>query len=182
MYGWWLRIRNRFSDGRDDDSISSSLARPCSACVILLDQAIKKRDQLLACAGQNECGGVRVPVELEAGGKRRDPHLADRGVGRNDKLAACLFKDDIQDAVLLFHFKAGLVVFFLYDQMLLEGINGGLGRAAKFLLVHHGPSVQGNMRVLMNMVRLSLGIAGFAGGFMKFSLALCKPFTSIRRY
>jgi len=74
---------------------------------VFFDEAVDERDEFFAGAGKDEGPGCGIPVEFETGGEGRDPDLANRGIGSDDELGGWFFKDDVEDAVLLFDFEAG---------------------------------------------------------------------------
>lgn len=112
-----------------------------SALLVFFDKAIDQGDQLFAGAGQNEGGSGGVPVELEAGGERRDPDLAHWRVRRDDELGWRFFENDIEDAALFFDLEAGFVFFFASDEVFLECVESVFGGAAKFKFVLHTTSL-----------------------------------------
>jgi hypothetical protein len=117
------------------------VAESDSAFLAFLDEAIYERDELFSAARKNEGRRRGIPVKLEAGGKRRDPELAHGSVGSDHELSRRGLKQDIQDAVLLLDFKAGVFFLFTLNEMPLQGVEGGLGQAAELLFIDHGPSV-----------------------------------------
>ena len=52
-----------------------------------------------------------VPVELEAGGERRDPDLANRRVGRDDEPGSRFFEENVEDSALFLDLEVRLLVF-----------------------------------------------------------------------
>jgi len=101
------------------------------ACEVLCDQAVDKWGESLACARQNEGCGRGVPVKFEAGGERGDPDLAYGRIGRDDELARRLFEEDIEHAILLLDFEAGIVLFFALDEVLQEGLMSDIDQTAE---------------------------------------------------
>jgi hypothetical protein len=112
-----------------------------SAFLAFLNEAIYKGNELFSAARENEGRSRGIPIELEASGQCRDPELADGSIGSDHELARGGLKQDIQDAVLLLDFKAGVFFLFPLNEMPLEGVEGGLGQAAELLFIDHGPSV-----------------------------------------
>src|SRR6202007_1525965 len=55
--------------------------------LVFVDETVDERNQLFTGAGQDEVSGGGVPIELETGGERRNPNLANRCIRRNYKLA-----------------------------------------------------------------------------------------------
>ena len=108
---------------------------------VVFDESVDERSELLVGAGEHEGFGLLVPIEFEAGGESGDPYLADGGVGGDDELALGLIEEDVQDAVLLFDFKAGVICFFAGEEMLLEGFKSGFGEGAEFEFIELGASV-----------------------------------------
>ena len=109
---------------------------------LLAEEALGEGEEVFAGLGQGESVGGFVPLELEGGGERGDPDLADGGVGGEDELGGAVFEEDVEDAVLLFGFEAA--VFFGADEGLLEGVEGAVGLLAEGDFVDHaGTSVPG---------------------------------------
>ena len=100
---------------------------------MLLDDPVHHCRQRFAGFGEHKILSRLRPVQLEAGGKRRNPYLAWRRVGGNHKLARRLIKQNIEHAILFFHFKAAL--FLRLDEALLEGLHRGIAVAAECSLV-----------------------------------------------
>src|SRR5262249_46992230 len=84
---------------------------------ILINQSGHQLTKTLAALSQEKFLILFRPVELEAGGKRRNPDLSDRGVGR-DYEARTIVKSDVQGSGLIFHLDAG--GFFRDEQGLLQ--------------------------------------------------------------
>lgn len=103
------------------------------------NEAIDEGDECLARAGQDEFFHPRIPVEFEARGQRGDPDLAQRRIGCDDEWGAGIIEEDVQDAVLLFHFECGVVVFLTHDEMTLQTIEGRFGGDPELVLKLHGP-------------------------------------------
>jgi hypothetical protein len=107
------------------------------ALFVFFDEAVDEGDQLFAGAGKDEGTGGGVPVQLETGGQSGDPDLADGRVGGDDELGGRFFKDNVENAALLFYFEAGFVFFFAGDEVLLECVECAFGGAAEFEFVLH---------------------------------------------
>src|ERR1700678_2651016 len=100
---------------------------------MFLDDPLHHRGQCLPSFWEHKVPGCVRPVELEAGGKRRNPYLARWSVGGDDKFARRLIKQNIEHAILFFYFKAAL--FLGLDEALLEGIHRGIAVAAECSLI-----------------------------------------------
>jgi len=74
---------------------------------VLLNETFDQRTEGFAGLGQDEA--LRCQVKLETRAARRDPDLLDRGVGRDHEFAGRFFEDDVERALLFFHFKFAIV-------------------------------------------------------------------------
>jgi hypothetical protein len=102
---------------------------------LLAEEALGEGAEVFAGFGQGEGLGRLIPLELEGGGERGDPDLADWGVGGEDELGGAVLKEDVENAVFLLGLKAA--VFFGVDEGLLEGVEGFVGLAAESGFVDH---------------------------------------------
>lgn len=134
---------------------------------VLADEPVDERDEGLAGARKNELLHLLVPIELEARGQRGDPDLPDRRVGRDDKLAARILEDNVEHAGLLLDLEAGLGLFFALDQVPLQLVECGLGRAPELQFILHGPSVASGWALFINLVRVLAALAGISGLFCR---------------
>ena len=100
---------------------------------MFFDNPLNDCRQCLPSLGQHKIFRSLRPVQLEAGGKGGDPNLARRGVGRNHKFAWRLVEQDIEHAILFFHFKPTL--FLGLDETLLKGLHRSIAVAAECSLV-----------------------------------------------
>jgi hypothetical protein len=121
--------------------IAKLLSGGRSQLFVFFDEAVDQGDEFFAGAGKDEGPGCGIPVEFETGGEGRDPDLANRGIGSDDELGGWFFKDDVEDAVLLFDFEAGFVFFFTGDEVLLECFECAFGGASEFEFVLHETSL-----------------------------------------
>ncbi len=102
---------------------------------LLAEEALGERAEVFAGLGQREGVGRVVPLQLEGGGERGDPDLADGGVGGEDELGRAVFEEDVEDAVLLLGLETA--VFLGADEGLLEGVEGFVGLVAEGGFVDH---------------------------------------------
>jgi hypothetical protein len=98
-----------------------------------MNHPIDHRGQRFAGFGEHEIVRRLRPVQLKTGGERGNPHLARWGIGGYHKFAGWLFKQNIQHAILFFHFKTA--VLFGRNQILLKCFHSGIAVAAKCSLV-----------------------------------------------
>jgi len=100
---------------------------------VLLNEALDQRAEGLAGLGQDEA--LCRQIELETCASGRDPDLLDGGIGGDDKFACRFFEDDVQRALLLFHFEFAFV--FGGVEILLQLFDGRIGCFAKLNFVDH---------------------------------------------
>ena len=84
--------------------------------MMFADETVNEGDEGLAGARQDKGSGGGVPVELEAGGERRDPDLANRRVGRDDELCSRFLEENVQDSALFLNLEVRLLVFLAQNQ------------------------------------------------------------------
>ncbi len=100
---------------------------------MFLDDPVYNRCQRFTSLGKHKALCLLRPVQLEAGGKRGDPHLARRRIGRDHKFARRIVEQDIEHAILFFDFKTAL--FLGVDEAFLEGVHRGIAVAAECSLI-----------------------------------------------
>src|SRR5271157_4022420 len=114
-----------------------------ATCLVQFDRVLPEllvnqtRDQLLERLprlGQNEVVLLVRPVELEAGGQRRDPDLAHGSVGRDDELRGRLVEADVNRARTIFHLEVSPT--FGGIEAALEVLECRVRAATKILIVH----------------------------------------------
>jgi len=100
---------------------------------MFLDHPVHDRCQRLTGLGKDKALCLLRPVQLEAGRKRGNPHLARRRIGRDYKFAWRLVEQNIEYAILFFDFKTAL--FLGVDEAFLEGIHCGIAVAVECSLI-----------------------------------------------
>lgn len=108
------------------------------ACELLLDEALDEGLERRSVFGQEKVVGFAGPVQFEAGGEGGDPNLADGRVGSDDEFGPGVFKEDVEDAVLLFDIESA--VLFGNEEGLFEGFESAVRVIAKLSFIEHtGP-------------------------------------------